>query len=278
MVNVGFKLLSFLLLVGATVAFVPVATFLPTQVISPTTFVRPSACSLWLAEKEEGEYQSSNDTVVTKEMFLREVLRHPDDDEADDAENAPSVTVKRQNKKGKMSNTKAYKVFDNRDSLPFAVTVTTPDPYTHPDLKKESARRQSVVPRKRHDAVENSISSSLYIDSNNGSSSSDGTKKRKKGKKDRDDSESMEVDTSTWLGDFVLDKLTTTGDILEVGDLRYKVVQHSCQYKYAGGQRFVMARKILQVKEVGRIQTEEYLKAQLEASENISASFPPEEQ
>lgn len=49
-------------------------------------------------------------------------------------------------------------------------------------------------------------------------------------------------------------------------DIQYKVVRHKCQYKYVGGKRFVMVRKILQVKEIGRLQTEEYLKRQFHKS------------
>lgn len=220
---------------------------------------------------------TSNDTHVTKEMFLREMLKHPADDDHDDSnqnsndDDKPSVTVYRRSKKSKK---KPYKVLDNRDSLPFAVTVTTPDPYTHPDEKKKAARNQSVTPKKRPDAVEAGISSSLYIDPN---PSTEGKKKKKKGKKgDDSDDSSLSVDPQTHLGDFVLDKLTTTGDVLEIGDRRYKVVRHKCQYKYAGGQRFVMARKILQVKEVGRLQKEEYIQRQFD-SDTVPPSFPPEE-
>lgn len=245
-----------------------------------------SSNNIWLSasssssNSDGGSENPSNDTqLVTKEMFLRELLKHPaDHDEETPA--IPSVTVHRKNKKSKK---KPYKVLDNRDSLPFAVQVTTPDPYTHPDVKKKVAQKQSVKPKKRHDAVEAGISSSLYVDLTNSSASSNSNdkKKNKKGKKrgnnkDDDDSSAMTIDPSTHLGDFVLDKLTTTGDVLEIGDRQYKVVRHKCQYKYAGGKRFVMARKILQVKEVGRLQKEEYLKKQFQ-DENTPESFPPEE-
>jgi hypothetical protein len=44
---------------------------------------------------------------------------------------------KKNTKGGKNSNTrKEDKVLDNCDSMPFAVTLQTPDPYTHPEILK----------------------------------------------------------------------------------------------------------------------------------------------
>lgn len=172
------------------------------------------------AEKAGGSDNDAgqrNETVVTKEMFLRDMLQDP--------------VVKRKKKS-------SYKVLDNRDSLPFAVEIATPDPYTHPEVKRKNAAKNKVSRKK--DAVENAISSSLYYE---------GDQK---------------------IGDFMLDKHTTTGDVLEVADVQYKVVRHKCQYKYAGGKRFVMVRKILQVKEIGRLQTEEYLQRQLDNASKLS--------
>ena len=242
-----------------------------------------------LAAKEKPDFDSSNsnDTVVTKEMFLRELLRDPNDDaNEDDATNKPSddseptVTVKRKkggknssNSKHKNNNNQGYKVLDNRDRLPFAVRVASPDPYTHPDKKKHAARQQSkkATHKKRHDAIEAGIASSLYFAPSN-------SKKKKNNKNDSGNNNNKKIDPTTHLGDFVLDKLTTTGDLLEINDKQYQVVQHRCQYKYAGGKRFVMVRKILQVKEVGRIQTEEYLKAQFGRNVVDESNVPPEEQ
>jgi hypothetical protein len=190
-------------------------------------FVTPSRISIlsplrlylkpeYLASDEGEERFDGNVTLVTKESFLRRQLEDP--------------VVKR---KGKDKKNTKYRVLDNRDSLPFAIEMTTPDPYTHPDFKKKNAKKNKVVSRK--DTIEG-IASSLYMNQ-------DGS----------------DVDFKTKLGEFVLDKHTTTGDLLEIGDAQYKVVRHKCQYKYAGGRRFVMVRKILQVKEVGRLQAEEYL-------------------
>jgi hypothetical protein len=154
---------------------------------------------------------------------------------------------------------KEYRVLDNRDSLPFSVQLATPDPYTPPDAKKVKGR--ATTPRRRNNAVENKISSQLFMEGDStrrsGDASSDATK--------------------TLLGEYQLDKHTTTGDVLLIGDSQYKVVSHRCLYKYAGGQRFVMVRKILHVKEVGRWQAEEYLQRQWRNSPPSvgSAGEPP---
>ncbi len=59
------------------------------------------------------------------------------------------------------------------------------------------------------------------------------------------------------VGEFALDKSTNCGDIIEIGDgTQYQVQKARCQYKYAGGKRFVMTRKILEVKEIKRILVE----------------------
>jgi hypothetical protein len=178
-------------------------------------------------------YNETTPPLVTQEMFWRDLLEDPA---------ASSALVKRKNK-SKRNN--EYRVLDNRDSLPFAVEITTPDPYTHPEVKNRNAQKQKRKPG----TIESAIASTLYINRN--------------GSVDDDDDDEAH---KTKLGEFMLDKHTTTGDVLEVGDVQYKVVRHKCQYKYAGGKRFVMIRKILQVKEISRLQTEEYLARQLKMS------------
>lgn len=230
--------------------------------------LRPNPSVLMFAKSKDDSGNSNETDVVTKEMFLRDLLRDPSDEEDEDEEgdiSSKDVTVKRKNKKGRSGNHKPYKVLDNRDTLPFAVEVATPDPYTHPEVKKQKALKNSVTPKKRHDSIESSVSSSLFVQSYSGSS--------KKGAKGSDVTSSSADNARTWLGDFQLDKLTTTGDVLEIGDRQFKVVKHKCQYKYAGGKRFVMTRKILEVKEVGRLKTEEYLKAQFTSETNSDGSI-----
>ena len=149
--------------------------------------------------------------------------------------------VKRKRKKGAGG---GYKPLDNRDHLPFAVKKMTPDPYTHPEVKNAKLKKAKT---KKTDLDHQLTASKLY---------------QKDGK-----------DTSTLLGEFKLDKSTTSGDIIVIGDREFRVEKARCQYKYAGGQRFVMVRKILEVKEVTRVAKEEFLMEQLNLSE--SAEIPP---
>ena len=111
-----------------------------------------------------------NDTLVTREMFQRELLADP--------------VVKR--KKGRQST--EYKVLDNRDALPFRIENQVPDPYTKKEVKRKNANKV----RKRPSSIEEGLKSSLYTD-------------------DLSDSD------KTMLGDYYLDKHTTTGDLLEIG-------------------------------------------------------------
>jgi hypothetical protein len=236
---------------------------------------------LWAASQDDGDAEDETfgaapddeaETIVTAEMFWRDVL-------ADPTSPSPpsSAVVKRpaggdsksgQGKKS-ASKFKEYRVLDNRDTLPFSVRVSTPpDPYTHPEIKK---RRQAQASPKnnnsngkratgrRADAIENRIASKLYAvkDGKGGNSSPDA--------RSTTSSSSGAQQPQTLLGEFALDKHTTTGDLLEIGQTQYRVVSHRCLYKYAGGKRFVMTQKILHVKEVGRYQAEEYLRRQWNA-------------
>jgi hypothetical protein len=216
------------------------------------------------SDYDDGDWKKD---VVTKEMFLRDILapRETDgvvDDHDDDDGTDGDVSVTRK-KKGKKRNggSKEYKVLDNRDILPFRVTLDTPDPYTHPDIKQKNAART----RKHGNAVEEHlIKSTLYIDSQQ--------PHRKKGT-----TGSGTEEFSTLLGEYQLGKDTTTGDILLIGNSEYKVVRHRCQYKYAGAQRFVMVRKILEVKEVGRLLSETELKKQwnqIDSSSTTTTEHP----
>jgi hypothetical protein len=195
--------------------------------------------------------------IVTKEMFLRDLLRDPSSDTTGtDLE----VSVQKKRRKGQKKEYRA--TLDNRDSLPFAVQVTTPDPYTHPETKEKLAK-SNKVPKQRNDAIEqSSIASSVYTKKGGGGDS----KYKSNAEKDADE------DYTTKLGEFALDKHTATGDLLNVGDVQYKVVRLKCQYKYSGGGRFVMVRKILQVKEVGRLETEESLARQFNQQSSSSSS------
>ena len=56
-------------------------------------------------------------------------------------------------------------------------------------------------------------------------------------------------------------KNTNCGDTLLVGEREFEVVTARSQFKYAGGKRFVMTRKILEVKEITRLVTLSFLSA-----------------
>ena len=211
---------ALLFLAMASLLGSPSLAFLRHGIPNAAAFVRTKS----LGSVDPSFANDGNDTIVTREMFMRDLLEDP--------------KVRRKTKGS------GYKVLDNRDSLPYQVQLSTPDPYTHPDVKRKNVKKL----RKRLDSVEERIASSLFT-SNNDESNTD----------------------MTLLGEFSLDKHTTTGDLIAIGDTEYRVVKHRCQYKYAGGKRFVMVRKILQVTEVGRLQAEEYIKRQFkQSSENDS--------
>jgi hypothetical protein len=147
-------------------------------------------------------------------------------------------TVKRKKRKNS-----SYNVVDNRDSLPFVVRDVTPDPYQRlvgtrkhktkiPEKKQQSSKKQTKP-------IKNGSSIPASVVSQN----SDGS-------------------TGSVIGEFALDKSTTSGDVICIGDVNYQVQAARCQYKYVGGKRFVMVRKILEVKEVTRAGAELFLQHQ----------------
>mmetsp|Transcript_13873 Transcript_13873/g.33558 ORF Transcript_13873/g.33558 Transcript_13873/m.33558 type:complete len:238 (+) Transcript_13873:70-783(+) len=157
------------------------------------------------------------DEPVTREQFQRDLLEDP--------------KVKRKKKNGR------FKPLDNRDHLPFAVKKITPDPYTHPEVKKD---KRKTAKTKKSDLDLHMTNSRLFTENDSGD--------------------------STLLGEFKLDKGTTSGDVIMIGEREYQVQSARCQYRYAGGKRFVMVRKILEVKEITRVQKEEFLTQQFEMS------------
>jgi hypothetical protein len=187
----------------------------------------------WFAPSSDYDDDDDDDKpLVTREMLQRDLLQDP-------------TTVKRKRKKGD-----GYKPLDNRDHLPFAVKKITPDPYTHPQVKK--AKMKNAGKTKKTDLEHQLTPSRLYSQN---------------GKK--------EDNASTLLGEFQLDKSTTSGDVIVVGDREYRVEKARCQYKYAGGQRFVMVRKVLEVKEVTRVLKEEALMRQYKQSGDKENGSPP---
>lgn len=203
----------------------------------------------WLNDDDANQDRTEN---VTKQDFLKEMLQG-------------DTTVRR--KKNGRNGYKGYKVMDNRDALPFVVQVATPDPYTPGDKMKSEARKNSKrdLEKKEHklskknkantsrhnlvgmDGVKDGIASSINVREKDGS-------------------------LHKVLGQYTLDKSTNCGDLIEitVGDecREFEVMRTRCQYKYAGGKRFVMVRKILEVKERTRIAQETHLMKSLEIPHN----------
>ena len=203
---------------------------------SPDTKYIISTTTTLFESMDSSNNETENEELITKEMFLREMLADPLED--------TSATVKRKKKNGT-----SYRTIDNRDSLPFLVKVATPDPYTNNDEMKQNARKNTenakkkgnkkdnLIGKRRHNLIgmdgKDSIDSSIYTRADDGS-------------------------MHKIIGQFALDKSTNCGDIIEIGDgTEYLVQKARCQYKYAGGKRFVMTRKILEVKEIKRVVIEQ---------------------
>jgi hypothetical protein len=184
------------------------------------------------------EYQSpggdDDDSLITNDMFMRDMLSEP---------------AKRR-KKG----SKEYKPHDNRDALPFVVKVKTPDPYTSPKDMLNEAKKNSAAAKKDEKVGGRKGKSNLVgMDSKYANGIAASIYSRKK------DGTLYKV-----LGQFELDKNTNCGDLLQVGDREFEVVTARSQFKYAGGKRFVMVRKILEVKEVTRMAEEATLSRLME--------------
>lgn len=196
-------------------------------------------------DDDDIEKLRNKDGLVTREMLQRDMLQDP------------QVKRKRKKKNGGTG----YKPLDNRDHLPFAVRQMTPDPYTHPQIKK--ANRSKVTKTKKSDLDLQLTPSKLYEKK---TSSANKRKKKNKNGDTATDNDDDDNDLGTLLGEFKLDKSTTSGDIIVIGEREYLVQKARSQYKYAGGQRFVMVRKVLEVKEVARVQKEEFIMRQYKNS------------
>ena len=192
-----------------------------------STFRLNGSVSKW---NEEYQREEEDDELITREMFLREGLEV------------------RRKKKG----SKEYKPHDNRDSLPFIVKVKTPDPYTPSDKMLKDAKKLSETASKKNkkskmDKVRRTNLVGMDGKYANGIAASIFSRKS--------DGELQKI-----LGQFELDKNTNCGDLVEIGEREFEVVKARAQFKYAGGKRFVMVRKILEVKEITRIAEEASLK------------------
>ena len=184
-------------------------------------------------QDEEEEDDEDEPELVTPEKFYRDLMGLSDNNDDDDNENGDSDGQKKSPKK-KGKNPKyanAKRPHDNRDSLPFLVQVMTPpeEPYESAKLTKKQRKMAG---------------------NNNSKSSS---------------SDNLGIVGET-LGEFAFEKHTSAGDKIVIDDQVYLVQRAKCQYKYAGAQKFVMVRKILQVKPMQRAMQEEYIMRQWNAA------------
>ncbi|KAL7542932.1 hypothetical protein ACHAXR_012257 [Thalassiosira sp. AJA248-18] len=195
-------------------------------------------------EEHQSPGEDEEEGLITNEMFVRDMLE-------------PA----RRKKKGAKGE---YKPHDNRDALPFVVRVKTPDPYTPSgEMLKEAKKNSEVAKEKSKGGGKKKgprRSNLVGMDSKYANAIAASIYSRKK------DGSLYKV-----LGQFELDKNTNCGDLLQVGDREFEVVTARSQFKYAGGKRFVMVRKILEVKEITRI-AEEATLARLMQKETESAS------
>ena len=216
--------------------------------------------SLWLlllllscSVSPAGAFVSTDSIAGTRRLF---VSQEPGDLDVDPynynqtATATGEVTVQRKGKKGK---SKYKEQTDHRDQLPFILQLTTPDPYTRPEIQQAKAKQATKEDRRKSgnnyinkNNNNNYIAASIFVTS---SQFPDTNKNR------------YQI-----LGEFQLDKQTTNGDIVHVGDQRFLVQKARCQYKYVGGQTFAMVRKILEVKELSRALLEEDMAKQFQAS------------
>jgi hypothetical protein len=194
------------------------------SIAAESTFRLNGSVSKWNEEYQSGE-DNEDDELITREMFLRDGLEA------------------RRKKKG----SKEYKPHDNRDSLPFIVKVKTPDPYTPSDKMLKDAKKLSETAKKNKKSKLDKVRRTNLVGMDgkyaNGIAASIFSRKS--------DGELQKI-----LGQFELDKNTNCGDLVEIGEREFEVVKARAQFKYAGGKRFVMVRKILEVKEITRIAEE----------------------
>lgn len=138
---------------------------------------------------------------------------------------------------------KGYKPLDNRDHLPFSVIAENPDnayKTRFQKAKEEEQRKKNKVSQSKRTDLDRQMLAATRRE----------IKKGTKGKKDstapsrlvqRGSSKESNADENksmmTVLGEFELDKSTTSGDIIVLGEKEFRVETARCQYKYAGGQR-----------------------------------------
>lgn len=167
---------------------------------------------------------------ITRDQFYRDLMGHSETaaESEETIQNEPQQnSSKRKGKNQKYGNAK--RPHDNRDSLPFLVQVMTPP---------EEPYEQGIKKTK---------------------------KQKRKGSKGDSKDDNLGIVGET-LGEFAFEKNTGAGDKIEIDHQIYLVQRATCQYRYAGAQKFVMVRKILQVKPMQRAMQEDYLLRQWNAA------------
>ena len=255
-------------------AFHPIKLSLPSS-FATGKLVHHSKKSLFELSLQKGWLENDtedDDSLVTREDLNRDML-------------GLEPKVKRKNRKGR-----GYKPLDNRDHLPFSVRTKTPDdPYKTRYQKKKEEQSNKKTNRHRRKKTDLDLHlSAAKSHSSLTSKMSDGRSKKNTNRltdastapsrliekqKKKKSSENHDDSVTTVLGEFELDKSTTSGDVIMLGNKEYRVETARCQYKYAGGQRFVMVRKILEVKELTRVADEKALLRQFNSSPPPSSGF-----
>mmetsp|Transcript_8494 Transcript_8494/g.17711 ORF Transcript_8494/g.17711 Transcript_8494/m.17711 type:complete len:289 (+) Transcript_8494:157-1023(+) len=268
----GVSVLVFIInLIFGCEGFSPVAPAPTISFGSSAGFTRTPYFTLFLQKGWLDNDGEDEECLVTREDLNRDMLGLE-----------PKVKRKRKNKKGQ-----GYRPLDNRDHLPFSVRTKTPDdPYKSRFQKQKEQqliKKGNIVNSKATDLDRHMLASTRRESEKIKSKSKKNAKsnehkvdgsttpsrlieKRSKKKKNA----AGDMSATTVIGEFELDKSTTSGDIIALGDNEYRVETARCQYKYAGGQRFVMVRKILEVKELSRVVNEESLLRQYKSSPSSS--------
>jgi len=246
--------------------------------------------------------------ALTRTDFLRELLEEARNAATDDDLNnnhnndynheADAEAVVKRRKKNKKSGrgSMEYRTLDNHDKLPFEVRSTSPDPYT---TGNQAKLRQKLLQQQQEQEEADGGDDDTSNSNNNNNKRKNmkhGKKTKSGGKSNSGTAKSRKTDLAKnlgiaadiykedeegmfakVLGKFQLDKSTNCGDVLEIGDQSFRVLRARCQYKYAGGKQFVITKKILEVKEINRIEQEESVMRQFEKKGNV-ANVPSSEQ
>jgi len=230
---------------------------IPPPTLSSINTIRCSQNSLHRQSKNEVSVITSTTTT----LFLDKSWFDDDDVNLEDDEDGKIEPIVRRKRKNGTTHGGGY--LDDHDILPFSVRKISHDPYQTRYLKEREKQKQKII-------------SDGFNDNNNKENKRFTTPSRliqKRIKKHKNgDGSSTNDEFTTVIGEYQLDKSTTSGDVIAIGEMEYQVQSARNQYRYTGG-RFVMMRKILEVKELNRVQTEEALIRQYTKSSSHSSSI-----